>query len=66
MLKLKEVDGMVKYLFAAEKDFVKNKMPITDAKKIISEGKDMKSKFPEYPICIDNKWFFEATKDKEK
>ena len=60
--KLKDTDGYVTFLYRAGKDFVKSTMSIPVANLIISNSNDKvkKSDKPDYPICVDDKWFFEG------
>ncbi len=60
MYKLKVVNGRVKSLLRTGKDFVKNELSVSAAQHIIDTGKMVKSENAEYPICIDDKWFFEG------
>lgn len=60
MYKLKNVHGRVTCLLRTGKDFVKHSLSVSAAQHIIDTGKMVKSKKPEYPICIDDKWFFEG------
>ena len=57
---LKNVDGNVTFLLRTGKDFVKNRMSITSAQHIISNGKLKKSNLNGYPINVDDKWYFEG------
>ena len=58
-MKLKSIDGKVPYIMVAGKDFVKNEMPQVVAKRICANGRKTISKsFPDFPICIDNKFYF--------
>lgn len=75
MYKLKNINGRVNSLLKSGKDYVKNSLSISAAQHIIDNGKMVKSDRPDYPICIDKKWYFEgieikpkakATKDKEE
>ena len=60
--KLKDTDGYVTFLYRAGKDLVKSSMSIPVANLIISssQGKVTKSDKADYPICVDDKWFFEG------
>lgn len=58
--KLKNVDGKVAFLLRAGKDMVKNQMALASAQHIIDTGKLTKSDRKDYPICVDNKWYFEG------
>lgn len=60
MYKLKNTNGRVNILLRAGKDFVKNNLSISAAQHIINTGKLVESDKPEYPICVDNKWYFEG------
>lgn len=56
--KLKNVNGKVASLLKAGNDFVRNEIPISSAQHIIDTGKLCESHIEEYPICIDNRWYF--------
>lgn len=58
--KLKNVNGKVSFLFRAGKDMVRNQMAIASAQHILSTGKITKSDIKDYPICVDDKWYFEG------
>lgn len=58
--KLKNIDGKVAFLLRAGKDMVKNQMALASAQHIIDTGKVTKSDRKDYPICVDNKWYFEG------
>lgn len=60
MYKLKNIRGRVNTLLRTGNDFVKNNLSVSAAQHIIDTGKRVDSTIPEYPICIDNKWFFEG------
>lgn len=66
MYKLKNINGRVNSLLKTGNDFVKNSLSISAAQHIIDTGKMMKSDKPEYPICIDEKWYFEGVEVKPK
>ena len=66
-MKLKAVDGKVRYIMAAGKDFVNDEMSLMAAEQICSRGTQTTSKlFPDYPICVDDKFFFPRTSTKPK
>ena len=65
MYKLKNVNGRVNSLLRTGKDFVKNNLSVSAAQHIIDTGKMVKSGNPDYPICIDDKWFFDGEEIKE-
>lgn len=60
MYKLKSVEGMVNSLLRAGKDFVRNNLSVSEAQHIINCGEIVESDKPEYPICVDRKWYFEG------
>ena len=66
MYKLKNVNGRVSSLLRTGKDFVKNSLSVSAAQHIIDTGKLVESTNPDYPICVDDKWFFEGVEIKEK
>lgn len=65
MYKLKNVNGRVNALLRTGKDFVKNNLSVSAAQHIIDTGKLVKSDNPDYPICIDNQWYFEGVEVKK-
>lgn len=66
MYKLKNINGRVTCLLRTGKDFVRHSLSVSAAQHIIDTGKLMYSAKPDYPICIDDKWFFEGEEIKEK
>lgn len=58
--KLKNVNGKVSFLLRAGKDMVKNQMAIASAQRIIDTGTMKKSDRKDFPICVDDKWYFEG------
>ena len=60
MYKLKNENGRVNSLLRSGKDFVKNKLAVSAAQHIIDNGKIVESDKEGYPICVDNKWYFEG------
>lgn len=65
MYKLKNVNGRVNSLLRTGKDFVKNNLSVSAAQHIIDTGKLVESDNPDYPICIDNQWYFEGVEVKK-
>lgn len=61
MYKLKSTNGRVNTLLRTGKDFVKNNLSTSAAQHIIDTGTLVESDKPEYPICVDKKWYFEGT-----
>lgn len=66
MYKLKNVNGRVNTLLRSGKDFVKSNLSVSAAQHIIDSGKLVESDNPDYPICIDNQWYFEGVEVKRK
>lgn len=66
MYKLKSTNGRVNALFKTGKDFVKNSLSVSSAQHIIDTGKTVESDNPDYPICVDNQWYFEGVEIKKK
>lgn len=60
MYKLKSVNGRVNTLLRTGKDFVRNNLSTSAAQHIINCDELVESDKPEYPICVDNKWYFEG------
>lgn len=50
----------VEFLLATGNDFAKNKMTLENAKNIANTGKVKPSDVEGYPICVDDKWYFEG------
>ena len=66
-MKLKSSNGKVPYIMAAGKDFVKDEMSLAAAEQICSRGTQTTSKlFPDFPICVDDKFYFAGTSTKPK
>jgi len=66
MFKLKSTNGRVNSLLKSGKDFVKNSLSVSAAQHIIDTGVLVKSDKPDYPICVDKKWYFEGEEIKEQ
>lgn len=60
MYKLKNENGRVNSLLRSGKDFVRNKLSVSAAQHIIDTGKVVESDKEDFPICVDNKWYFEG------
>lgn len=58
--KLKNKNGNVTFLLKTSKDYSQNEMSIWAAQHIIDKGKLVESERPDYPICVDEKWYFEG------
>ena len=66
-MKLTIKNGMVPYKMDAGKDVVDAEMSEAKARMIITKGpKRASNRFPGYPICVDNKYYFAATPDRKK
>ena len=65
MYKLKNENGRVNSLLRTGKDFVRNKLSVSAAQHIIDTGKIVESDKEDYPICVDNKWYFEGVEVKK-
>lgn len=66
-MKLKSINGKVPYIMAAGKDFVKDEMLLAAAEQICFRGTQTTSKlFPDFPICVDDKFYFAGTSTKPK
>ena len=66
MFKLKSTNGRVNSLLKSGKDFVKNSLSVSAAQHIIDTGVLVESDKPDYPICVDKKWYFEGEEIKEQ
>ena len=65
-MRLKQVNCKVPFIMRAGSDFVKNEMLVEDAKKFVKNGKLSNSDiFEGYPICVNDTYFFAATKPKK-
>ena len=52
-------NGKVPYIMYDYADHVTGEMPLETAEKIYNEGtKRASNRFPGYPVCVDNKYFF--------
>lgn len=61
MYKLKNINGRVNSLLKTDNaHYVKNNIAISAAQHIIDSGKIVESDRPDYPICVDGKWYFEG------
>ena len=60
MYKLKNENGRVNSLLRTGNDLVKNNLAVSAAQHIIDTGKVTKSDRKDYPICVDDKWYFEG------
>lgn len=65
-MKLKVVDGMVSYLMECGKDMVADNMSLACAERICSRGTSDSDRFPGYPICVDDKFYFAGIKEKKQ
>lgn len=66
MYKLKNNNGKVTALLRTGKDFVKNDLSVSAAQHIIDTGKMVESDKPDYPICVNNLWYFGGEEIVEK
>ena len=57
--------GKVRFLLKTGKDLVANSMDEAGAKEIVDNGEVTLSNIPDYPICVDNKWYFEGAINNE-
>ncbi len=57
-------DGNVNFLLRSGEDFVRSKMSFVMAAMLVKDGKRTKSPFDEYPIAINDEWFFEGVEEK--
>lgn len=65
MYKLKINNGRVNTLLKTGEDFVENNLSMSTVEHIMSTGKLVPSERKDYPICIDEKWYFEGDEVKE-
>ena len=63
-LKVSE-SGKVRFLLRAGKDLVANTMDEAGAKGIVDNGEVTLSDIQDYPISVDNKWYFEGAINNE-
>lgn len=57
-------DGNVNFLLRSGEDFVRSKMSFNVACMMLKKAKKTKSPFDEYPIAINDEWFFEGVEEK--
>ena len=60
-----EFTGKTFYIRQNISNFVKNNLSVSAAQHIIDTGKLVESDNPDYPICIDNQWYFEGVEVKK-
>ena len=66
-MKLTIKNGMVPYKMDAGKDVVDAEMSEAKARMIITKGpKRASNRFPGFPICVDNKYYFAAISERTK
>lgn len=66
-MKLKVNNGKVPYIMVAGKDNVSGEMPVEKAEKMIQTGpKRASNRFPGYPVCVQDKYFFAAQTERGK
>ena len=65
-MKLKSIDSKVPYIMAAGKDFVKDEMSLAAAEQICSHGAIVSTRFPNFPICVNDKFYFAKNYKKSK
>lgn len=66
-MKLTVKDGKVGFIMRAGKDFSRNEMRVNAANAIIEKGEVTESTlFKDYPICVDDKFFFAASVPSKK
>ena len=58
--KLKSYMGKVTFLLKAGNDLVRNQMRVAAAQHIIDTGTIKNSDIKDFPINVDDKWFFEG------
>ncbi len=51
----------VPFLLKSGKDFVSNNMTVTTAQMLLNSGTITASNIPQYPISVNDKWFFAGT-----
>ncbi len=64
--KIKSENGKVEALFKAGNDFVLTRLDLEGANSIIEKGKIVKSDRADFPICVDNKWYFKKEEQPKK
>ena len=57
-------DGSIGFLLRSGEDFVRSKMSFVMAAMLVKDGKRTKSPFDEYPVAINDEWFFEGVEVK--
>lgn len=65
-MKLKIKNDKVNFLMTAGKDVVKSEMSALNAREMIKKGTVTESdKYKDFPICVNDKFFFEGSIDKK-
>lgn len=60
-------ENKVPYIMVAGADYVTGEMPLTEAQRLYDEGKKRASnRFPGYPVCVNEKYFFSIKTDVPK
>lgn len=66
MYKLKNNNGKVRALLRSGKDMVLTELSFFSAQYIIDHGEQGVSPFKDYPIAVDNKWYFAGERIRQK
>lgn len=60
-------ENKVPYIMVAGTDYVTGEMPLSEAQRLYDEGKKRASnRFPGYPVCVNEKYFFAIKTDVPK
>ena len=65
-MKLKNRNGQADFIMRAGTDLVGGRIPVEKAQQIIDNGTLVESCIKTHPICVDDKFFFEAEAEAEK
>ena len=63
-MKLKVENGVVSYVMRAGRDLVQDKMSLAAAERICAKGTKVSKTVKGFPICVDDKFYFEGIAEK--
>lgn len=64
--RLKAEDGYVTFLMKCNRDYVRSRMPLASAQMVVDSGKVKRSNKKDYPINVDDHWYFKGEPVKKK
>lgn len=65
-MEIKHTNGIVNCLYKSGSSFVKTELSIEHVRMILRNGEITDSDREDYPICIDNEWYFESETPSEE